>query len=1356
MSTTVAFEKSYQRLNSAQKEAVDKVEGAILVLAGPGTGKTQVLTTRIANILKETDTEANSILALTFTEAATKEMRERLISMIGPLGYEVKIATFHSFCAGVIADNPEKFNHSLNLVQVTELKQIQIINQILEKGEYELLKPHNTPLLYSKTINSNISNLKREGITVKKFTELVSIFKDQFEIEKDTLTKTKFRENQKLLFKNLDLLDIYQKYQDILIKEGLYDYSDMINWVVDAFESDADLLEDYRIKFQSILVDEYQDTNSAQNKLVFALANYDQNPNLFVVGDPDQCLPGDTDIQTKDGIKKIKKIKETDLVLSAVGKGYTSYVPVTKTFKNKKTVKLITFTTSSGQKVTTTDNHKMFVFIPPREISKYWYAYLMYKREFGWRMGITKSLAVRVKVESGADKIVGLRSFETEAEARCFETIHSIKYQIPTIVFKVRNGVVDEKYIKKVFSEFDTIANAKKLAKDLGVNLDQPHYQRDATTLGKGRNKINFYLCNRSYRSKYSKIGYLESPEILHEINIQSSNPKVIRRLENLGFKLRNKNIGKGYRKTSTDIKELYSLAEKIAKEIDAVIDIKSSIGTTTIQHRPATIMQAGNVLLGNYLPVLHGFEIKYEEVVSIKEETKTLEVYDLEVTPSHNFIANNIVVHNSIFRFQGASKENIKQFEAHYPHHTQITLKQNYRSTKTILDSSAKLLQNDSLSHNVDLKNKPIKVAKFSSPIFENEFIARSIKRKIKQGISPNEIAVIVRNNADIDELLPLFKKKNIPFKIAGDNNILKTPLISQFLNLLHVVTKIQKNLDDLDLFIALNQPHFQINPFSILYASRQAYQHRSSLSDYLIRDNPDLDDRLVDIFHQIVSWNKDATNLTLTEIFQKIFSESGMQDYILSLPLPITELNRFATLFDEVKSQAQSYPGIDLFGFVQNLTDMNQHDLKLKENILTTTEEAVTLTTAHKSKGLEWQVVYIYRFVDGLWSNQNIRENLKLIPGIINFEDVETEEAKNAEERRLFYVAITRAKQQIYLTGSEECEGHTKYIFPALFYHELPPEKLVKLNTKIYEKNTAQIITDNLTPTKNLVISDQEAQYLTELIKDIRLSPTSLNTFLQCPYKYKLDNLYRIPKAKATPMCFGTAVHYALEQLFIAINNNQKISKEGFIADFETAIRREILSESELKNQLKHGRIALSAFYDEHHDSFKQSLYTEKDFGKSLTSQVYLDDIPLDGKVDRIDLISQKDKTVRVIDYKTGSPKSRNEIEGLTKNSDGGYKRQLVFYHLLAELDKSFPYKVSQSVLQFIEPNDSGYFKSEAFNITSEEISELKNTIRQSHQEITSLNFSRTTDTSNCEKCPFLTHCFPEGLNKSDNSTL
>src|SRR5258708_1767196 len=126
------FQEAYTRLNEQQKLAVDTIEGPVMVIAGPGTGKTQVLATRIANILLKTDTNPRAILALTFTESAAKNMRERLLQLIGPTAYSVHVQTFHAFCDEVIRAHPEFFPVKQESEVLSDLERYEVVETILK------------------------------------------------------------------------------------------------------------------------------------------------------------------------------------------------------------------------------------------------------------------------------------------------------------------------------------------------------------------------------------------------------------------------------------------------------------------------------------------------------------------------------------------------------------------------------------------------------------------------------------------------------------------------------------------------------------------------------------------------------------------------------------------------------------------------------------------------------------------------------------------------------------------------------------------------------------------------------------------------------------------------------------------------------------------------------------------------------------------------------------------------------------------------------------------------------------------------------------------------------------------------
>src|SRR3989344_6033821 len=163
------FDDQYSRLNAQQREAVDATEGPVMVVAGPGTGKTQILTLRIANILRKTDIHPSNILALTFTESAAAGMRRRLADVIGSAAYAVHIRTFHGFCNEIIRDYPEEFPRIIGATAMTDVEQIQMLTGIIDNANLEHLRPMGDPYYYVRIALKAIEDLKKEGVLPADF-----------------------------------------------------------------------------------------------------------------------------------------------------------------------------------------------------------------------------------------------------------------------------------------------------------------------------------------------------------------------------------------------------------------------------------------------------------------------------------------------------------------------------------------------------------------------------------------------------------------------------------------------------------------------------------------------------------------------------------------------------------------------------------------------------------------------------------------------------------------------------------------------------------------------------------------------------------------------------------------------------------------------------------------------------------------------------------------------------------------------------------------------------------------------------------------------------------------------------------
>lgn len=298
------FHEAYLRLNLQQREAVDQIDGPVMVIAGPGTGKTQILACRIGKILLETDSHPDNILCLTFTEAGVVAMRKRLIEFIGPDAYKVNIHTYHAFCNEVIQENLYDFQKT-GMDPISDLERIQLLKNLIDSlPKNHPLKKYRGQIYYEiKNLQGLFSTMKRENWTPEFLNEKIDIYihglKDdqQFIYQRSKAgvyqkgdLKPSYHEEIERMEKLKAAVDEFEHFQAMMQEMNRYDFDDMINWVNAAFATNANLLARYQERFQYLLVDEYQDTSGSQNKLVQLLINYWENPNVFVVGDDDQSI----------------------------------------------------------------------------------------------------------------------------------------------------------------------------------------------------------------------------------------------------------------------------------------------------------------------------------------------------------------------------------------------------------------------------------------------------------------------------------------------------------------------------------------------------------------------------------------------------------------------------------------------------------------------------------------------------------------------------------------------------------------------------------------------------------------------------------------------------------------------------------------------------------------------------------------------------------------------------------------------------------------------------------------------------------------------------------------------------------
>ena len=301
---TNLFTDIYGSLNEQQKKAVDTIEGPVMVIAGPGTGKTQILAARIGKILMDTDVLPENILCLTYTDAGVVAMRKRLVGFMGPDAYKVNIYTFHAFCNDIIQENLSLFEKTA-LDPISALESIELFKALIDNfPKNHPLKRYRGDVYFEvRNLQSLFSTMKREGWTPGYISSQIDAYLKDLPNRQDyiyqrngknykagDLKTARIEEETERMEKLRAAVNEFNRFQEMMLRKNRYDFDDMINWVIRAFHEEKHLLARYQEQYQYILVDEYQDTSGTQNRLVELLISYWDKPNVFVVGDDDQSI----------------------------------------------------------------------------------------------------------------------------------------------------------------------------------------------------------------------------------------------------------------------------------------------------------------------------------------------------------------------------------------------------------------------------------------------------------------------------------------------------------------------------------------------------------------------------------------------------------------------------------------------------------------------------------------------------------------------------------------------------------------------------------------------------------------------------------------------------------------------------------------------------------------------------------------------------------------------------------------------------------------------------------------------------------------------------------------------------------
>lgn len=688
-----------------------------------------------------------------------------------------------------------------------------------------------------------------------------------------------------------------------------------------------------------------------------------------------------------------------------------------------------------------------------------------------------------------------------------------------------------------------------------------------------------------------------------------------------------------------------------------------------------------------------------------------------------------------AIFRFQGASLENFLYFKKKYPGAKVIALTDNYRSGQRVLDAAHSLMEKAESAEGglkTALKAQPkatarIVLREYSDEQAEAAGIAASIVADIKEGVAPSEIALLFRHNSDAGLLAEALGKAEVRYQIESERNVLENREIRKFLHLARAAA----DPSDVHIGELIFLDFWKLPSLEVFKILKFARDKRLSLLELcatprLLKEAGIEQTEPWQIFgKKILQFAREAKNNDALHTLEMIFRESGFLSHILSQPNSVELLGKFHQLFAEAR-EAATNGAETLSGFLEHLEMLTRYQLPIRYSA-PKDPKAVRLMTAHRAKGLEFERVYIVGADERSWGGGRSRTHFGKLPIVgVGAGTVE-------DERRLFYVALTRAKERAVMSYAVR-DGEGRDNAPSRFLSEIDSALLER-----EVATTPMVSEESFAPAVIPGPSVRDRTYLEERFLEQGLSVSALNNYLACPWRYFFVNLVRVPQVETRHQLYGTAMHRALSETLTALNKGKEISLPIFLKTFEDSLSRLPISPADEKAALAKGKKALTGYWKEWRKTWKPPVLAEYAVrGAEMTVTIEGEDksFPLKGTLDKVEEV--KEGKVNVTDYKTGKPKTRNYLEGKTKDADGNYCRQLVFYKLLLAKAPGKKYEMVSGDIDFLEPDDKGKYHRESFVPTSGEVEELEKAITDVAAEIVTLAFwDKSCGERDCEYC-------------------
>lgn len=703
-----------------------------------------------------------------------------------------------------------------------------------------------------------------------------------------------------------------------------------------------------------------------------------------------------------------------------------------------------------------------------------------------------------------------------------------------------------------------------------------------------------------------------------------------------------------------------------------------------------------------------------------------------------------------SIYKFRGAAVSNVLAFRKHFPDAHLIVLSKNYRSTQAVLDASYQLIQfnnPDRLEVKEHINKKLISERKrdgeWPKLIYmdrvenEAEEVAKTIKRSIEESEKNDkpylwkDVAILVRANNHAEPFVRSLSRHGIPFQFLGPGQLFRQPEIKELIAYLSVLQNFENNVG---MFSVLSMEYFAIVPRDIVALSNFAKKLNISLFEACeivagcrttIETLPAIDDLTATKVKDLVVMIRKHIGLVSREsagqILYYFLSDTGMMKSILNYDAPLDEqkANNISKFFSKLKTYETDHADAS----VTAVLDWLELSMELGESPLANDSDwihnnAVNILTVHGAKGLEFPIVFLVNLVGARFPT-NVRREQIPIPDALIKEELPEGDYHTEEERRLFYVGMTRAKDMLYLTAAN-------------YYGEGKREK--KLSPFVYEVLGGQQVVAVQPVADQISLLDWKkdlpvAQQSLQPAPITYLSYSQIETFRLCPLHYKLRYMLYIPTPTSASLSFGTSIHNAMKDFYDQHARGERVTKKILLdllhTHWLTAGYESKRYEEEMK---KRGEKYLTTYFDTQFNANTKIITLEQPFIVPLSREGQ--SLKIGGKIDRIDMLP--DGKIEIVDYKTGRMPSKREVDT---------NLQLSMYALAASEIPGAPFGIKPEditlTLYFFDTNERISTKR-----TSDQLSLEKMEILNIAKEIESSDFHCSANLL-CKTCEYQLFC-------------